>query len=215
MEWLLLGASFFGLVVVLVLDGLRRERAVERDWRLVLTPRAQQELDVARRRADAELELLDASVEGARAAYASGSTESAHLLLDQGCSLIEAYCPSMLRMLAAMSVLSRMVAAMGSVQPLRPADFRLRGVAQLALLGRFLHHLAATSQERFRLRVFILGRGFVLLTRAALRSFHLARFAPRAPWDDLDDVRHDARALTNESMESLRGLLMALAAERR
>src|SRR5712691_9815238 len=126
----LLGVVFVPLL--LVLDGRRRERAVERDWEIVLTPKGQVELERARTRVSAQLELVDLTYAQARVAKDLGSDEEALRLLDVGCDLIERYCPTMLRAIAAMSVLSRMVAAMAPPRPLRPASFELRELAQLA-----------------------------------------------------------------------------------
>lgn len=213
--FLFLAGSFVVILALLALNGRRRERAALRDWDLVLTPKGGRELARARDRTDAELALIDFSYGSARRLYDEGSTAEALAMLDHGCRLIETYCPTMFRMLAAMSVLSRMVAAMGPIRPLPPTRFKLRQMMQLAYMNTFVHYFLVTTGERFRLRVYTLQRGFLLMSRVALRTLRLARLAPAAPWEDVDALREDTRALTDESMESFRALLMALSAERR
>lgn len=212
-------ALFAAAVIPLLLyvDGRRRERAIERDWEIVLTPKGQAELERARERVSAELELVDMTYAKARVAKEHGSDEEALRLLDVGCELIERYCPTMLRAIAAMSVLSRMVAAMAPPRPLRPAAFKLRELAQLAHLNAFLHHFLVTSLERFRLRLSIMARGFTTLVRIVFRSTRRAHDGPDALGAELprlEAARADVRTLSNESLEALRMLLEGLAAER-
>ena len=210
-------ALFACLLLVLVLDGRRREAQVLRDWDLVLTPKARVELERARNRVGAQLDLVDLTYSQARAARDLGSHEEALRLLDVGCDLIEGYCPTMLRAIAAMSVLSRMVAAMAPPRPLRPAAFQLRELAQLARLNAFLHHFLVTSIERFRLRLTILSRGFSTLVRIVLRSTrraHDGAEALHAELPRLEAARADVRTLSDESLDALRMLLEGLAAER-
>lgn len=215
MDWVFLAGSVLGLLVLLLFEGRRRERTVVRDWELVLTPKASRELDRVSERTGIDLALVDLSWEQATTARDRGSLDEALAMLDCGCSLIETYCPTMIRMLAAMSVLSRMVAAMGPVAPLKPERFQLRQLTQLAYMNNLVRQFLVTAGERFRLRVYTLQRGFVLLSRVAARTMKVAKLAPSAPWEDFNAAREDTHALTHESIESFRTLLMALGAERR
>ena len=90
-------------------------------------------------------------------------------------------------------------------------DFRLAQLVQLAYLNRFLHHLLVSTAERFRLRVYVLQRGFRTVGALALRW----RAAPTMPWSDLAAAHHDVGTPSEESLESLRVLLVSLDAERR
>ena len=210
-------ALFVCLLLVLFLDGRRREAQVLRDWDLVLTPKGRAELERARDRVGVQLELVDFTYSQARDARDKGSDDEALRLLDVGCRLIEDYCPTMLRAIAAMSVLSRMVAAMAPPRPLRPAAFQLRELAQLARLNAFLHHFLVTSIERFRLRLTILSRGFSTLVRIVLHSTRRAHDGAEALGQELprlEAARADVRTLSDESLDALRMLLEGLAAER-
>jgi hypothetical protein len=215
--WLIAAAAAVLIPLLLYVDGKRREKAVERDWQLVLTPKGRDELERARERLGAELQLVDLTYAQARAARDLGSDDEALRLLDVGCKLIEQYCPTMLRAIAAMSVLSRMVAAMRPPRPLRPSAFQLQELAQLARLNAFMHHFLISSIERFRLRLTIMARGFATIARVVLRSTRRAHAGPAALGDELprlEAARADVRTLSEESLDALRMLLEGLAAER-
>jgi hypothetical protein len=138
-------------------------------------------------------------------------------LLDEGCRLIEDYCPSMIRSLAALSVLSRMAAAVAPAPPLRVRTLHLRQLEGLALLNQFIHQFLVSTGERFRIRLYFLGRAFQTLLSVVLRATQRAKQTrPAEPeWQQLEAARRDVRTLSDEWLESFRVLLMSLAAERR
>jgi hypothetical protein len=213
--WILV-TSLALCILLLYLDGRRREQAVVRDWEMVLTPRGKNELEAWRCQLGAELDLVDLTYDQAREAQTHGREEEALRLLDCGCRLIEAYCPTMIRALAAWSVLSRMVAAMAPVKPLRPDRLRLPELAQLARVNQFVHQFLVTTGERFRLRLQVLARGFQTLSRVMVRSSAQLKQRPAEPeWDRVVASRQDMRTLSQESLEALRLLLISLDAERR
>jgi hypothetical protein len=111
-----------------------------------------------------------------------------------------------------------MVSAMAPVAPLRPKDFKLAQLVSLAYLNSVLHQFLVSTSERYRLRVYILGRSFALGTRFLLESTQrIANNEPESEreWDQVQAIRHDFQTLTDESLESLKVLLTSLAAERR
>jgi hypothetical protein len=205
------------LCVALFLDGRRREQAVLRDWELALSLRSKQTLALAREQISAELAVIDLMYEGAEQHREEGRTEEAIRLLDEGCKLIEGYCPTMLRSVAALSVLSRMAAAMAPPRPLRWRDFQLRQLEGLALLNQFIHQFLVTTGERFRIRLYFLARGFSTLFRIVTRARRHVKevHSPEPEWRQLSAAKHDVRSLSDEWLESFRLLLMSLAAERR
>jgi hypothetical protein len=209
--WWLIGALALACPLLLYLAGRRSEGATMRDWEMVLTPRGERIYMALERRVRNELELADITYHRAAQARELGSTEEALRLLDMGCKLIERFAPTMVRSLAAMGVLSRMVAAMAPMPPLRPRDFQVGQLANLAHLNRFLHHFLVSTAERFRLRLSILSRGFSLLGRLLFRATH----QPEPAWNDIVAIQHDVAALSNETLESFRSLLISLAAEQR
>ncbi len=213
--WLMCGGAVASGLVLLFLDGRRRERAIARDWQLVLTPRGQQELDRLQENVKAKLTLADYVYDRAFEARRRGDYGDAVELVDLGCEVIEYYTPTMVRALGAMAVLSRMAAAIAPVQPLRPRDFRLAQLVQLAHLNRFVHHLLVTTAERFRFRVYILQRGFRTLSALVFKSSQHARPGQAPDWPQLEAARSDVTTLSHESIETFRALLVSLAAERR
>ena len=215
--WWMIVVSAASCLAVLFLFGRRNERAVRRDWELLLTPKGEKLYKSIEDRVQSEMALADLTYEEAFTVRELGSVQEAQKLLDAGYRVIEQFSPDMLRLLAAMATFSRMVSAMVPVQPLRPRDFRVAQIASLAYLNQLLHRFLVSMSERFRLRVYILGRSFALATTFLLHSTQrIVRNEPEADreWQQIDAIRHDFQTLTEESLHSLRALLTSLAAER-
>lgn len=216
--WWMIGLTAVSTLVVLYLFGQRNERAIKRDWQLLLSPTGEKLYDSIEGRVQTELALADVAYDEAVAFREVGSVDDAMRLLDTGYQIIERFSPSMMRLLAAMATFSRMVSAMAPVEPLRPRDFQLSQLSSLAYLHSFLHHFLVSTSERFRLRVYVLGRSFGLATRYLLGATHrlLAKEpATEREWEQVQAIRQDFKTLTDESLSSLRILLTSLGAERR
>jgi len=104
------------------------------------------------------------------------------------------------------------------VRPLRPSQFRLAEIVSLAYLNRLLHQFLVSTAERYRLRVYVLGRCFGIATRYLLTSTR--RIAQRhseseREWEQIQATREDFQSLTDESLESLRVLIKSLDVEKR
>jgi hypothetical protein len=216
--WWLITFSTLGGLVVLVLLGRRNEKAVRRDWELLLTPRGEKLYHSISGRVQSQLELADMTYDEAFSVRQLGSVEEAKQLLDVGFNVIEKFSPTMLQLLSAMATFSRMVSAMTPVRPLRPQNFQLPQIVSLAYLNQVLHQFLVSTGERFRLRLYVLGRGFGLASRFLLSSTR--RITTGAPdsdreWDQIQAIREDFQTLTDESMESLRVLLTSLAQQDR
>jgi hypothetical protein len=217
-KWCVLGLSALSGLVVLFLFGRRNERAVKRDWDLLLTPKGQRVLKTIEDRMQTQISLAELTYDEAFTVRELGSVAEAKHLLDVGFRVIEQFSPSMLRLLASMATFSRMVSAMAPVAPLKPQGFRLAQLASLAYLHQVLHQFLVSTGERFRLRVYVLGRGFGLATRYLMQSTQrIAQGQPESEreWEQIEALRHDFQALTDESLASLRALLTSLAAEKR
>ena len=216
--WWMIGASVLSCFVVLYLFGRRNERAVRRDWQLLLTPRGEKVYRTIEGRVHSEIALANLTYDEALSFKQLGSVDEARELLDVGYRVIERFNPSMLQLLTTMAVFSRMVSAMAPVTPLRPRDFRLAEIASLAYLNGIIHQFLVSTSERFRLRLYVLGQSFGLATRALLRSTRrIAHDEPEAEqeWEQVDAVRQDYETLTHDSLETLRVLMTSLAAEKR
>ena len=216
--WLMIGGSVASCLLVLFLIGRRNERLIRRDWEILLTPKGEKVYGAIEGRVRSQIGMAELSFEHALVYRELGTTEEALRLLDVGYRVIEKFAPDMLRLLAAMATFSRMVSAIAPVRALRPRDFRLSQVASLAYLNGMLHQFLVSAAERYRLKLYILGRSFGLATRFLLRSIqNLGHPAPDAQreWEQIEAIRSDFQTLTDESLESLRILLTAMAREDR
>lgn len=214
MMWSFLIISGMGVPVILFMLGRRNESKVRRDWERLLTPKGERLYHSIETRMQGELDLADIAYGEALAVRELGSMDEAIRLLDAGYKIIERFAPSMIRLLGTMATFSRMVSAIAPVRPLRPRDFRVAQLVSLAALNRIIHQFLVSTQERFRLKLYVLGRGFGLATRFLLQSTE--RIVQRTPqaekeWDQIDAIRKDFQTLTDESMDSLRVLLTSLA----
>jgi len=218
--WITLAGAIASCLVVLLLIGRRNERLIRRDWEMLLTPRGEKVYGAIEGKVRTELGMADLSFEHALVYRELGTTEEAIRLLDVGYRVIEKFSPNMLRLLAAMATFSRMVSAIAPVQPLRPKSFHLVQVSSLAYLHGVLHQFLVSASERYRLKMYILGRSFGLATRFLMKSIQtLGMTASEADakreWDQIEAIRSDFQTLTDESLDSLRILLTAMAREDR
>ena len=216
--WIFFAGALVGGLVLLFLLGRRDERRVRKDWELVLTPKGQRLYTSVESQLRTDLELMNTTYDEAVSLRELGSVEDAKDLLDAGFRVIEHFAPNLLKLLAAMATFSRMVSAMSPVAPLRPSDFQVGGLKGLAYLNRVLHHFLVTTTERFRLRIYILGRCVGLAVRYMVRS--TGRITDNMPdpdreWEQIAAIREDLGTLANESLESLKVLLVSMATEKK
>jgi hypothetical protein len=205
-------------LLLIYLLGRRNEGSVRRDWDMLLTPQGEKLYRMIEGRVHNEMALADMTYDEAFSVRELGSVNDAKQLLDLGYKVIEKFSPNMMRLLAAMASFSRMVSAMAPVTPLRPRDFKLAQIVSLAYLNGLLHQFLVSTAERYRLRLYILGRSFALGSRYLLDSTQrIIQGEPEADreWDQIQAIREDFQTLTDESLESLKALLTSLAAERR
>lgn len=211
--YLIAGVSVALLAALLWLERRRRTRQAWGDWDVALSPRGQRSIEDMRHRMNDELALVDIALVSAAEAQTLGSTEEAMRLLEVGGRLVETHAPNMRRALAGMAVLSRMVAAMAPVTPLRPRDFELRQLVRLAQINRLFHHILVTAGERFRFRVYVLRAGFSVAARFWMHQTGRIRRQEDevdAAWLGLEAVRRDVHTLTDESLETFRMLVLSL-----
>lgn len=216
--WVMIGLSLVSTLAVLFLMARRNERAVREDWETLLTPKGESLYRSMEGRVRTELGMAELTFEHAQAYRELGTVDEALRLLDIGYKVIERFSPSMLRLLAAMATFSRMVSAIAPVQPMRPQDFKLVQIASLAYLNAMVHQFLVSASERFRLKVYILGRSFALASRYLLKSIRtigspVTEAEKQREWEQIEAIRADFQSLTDESLDSLRFLLTAMAHE--
>ena len=87
----------------------------------------------------------------------------------------------------------------------------------MAVFAALAHQLLFTASERFRLRTWVLERGFGLVTRFLLQSTKRIREQQASAdpdWERIAAARADLRALSTASLQTFQALLMSLSAER-
>jgi hypothetical protein len=207
-----------GGAAVLVLAGLRSQATVLRDWQTVLKPWGEGVYEELERHVEGELRMADYAYSKAVDARAAGFSREAIRLLGIGSSSVQRMSPDMVTLLRGMSVVSRMAAAITVVEPLRARHFRLPRLTSLVALAGFAHHLLVSTAERYRLRAFVLRRGFGMTTRFLLeRTERICSRcqATETDWDRIEAARADLRTLSRESLQTFQVLLRSLAAEPR
>ena len=215
--WLIAGI-LLSTLIVLVGRGLQDQARVLRRWQMVLAPWGAEAYQELQRRLEEESKLADLAYSRAFTARAAGSSDNALRLLEVGVRLVATTSPDMVVLLQEMAALSRMAAAISPVKPLRASDFRLRELSSLALVAGIVHRFLASTAERFRLRTYVLRRGFGLVSRFLLSSTRRIRSKQEAvdgEWDRIALAREDLKTLSTESLYTFHTLLLSLAAEER
>ena len=210
----LTGFALLSSLLVLYVHGRMNEHAAWRQWTTLLEGRSEAIYKKARERIDDRLTLVDCAYDQAFEARKAGSIDEAIEFLGVGYDMVEAVAPDLQRLVAGMAVLSRMASAVAPVPPLRSADFRTANVANLAQVASILHVFLVSAKERFRLRLFVLSRGFTLVTRwlfLSTQRIRARRPIEPGPWQEVHALQHDFRKLSDESLESLRVLLVSVA----
>jgi len=207
-----------GGLALLAIRGLVDQAQVMRDWEMVLSPLSIEVYQQLERRVEGESKMMDYAYKRALRARAAGSMEEAHRLLDVGLRVVERTSPDMITLLRGMAVVSRMASAVAPVKPLEPQAFRLRELSGLALLAGISHRFVVSTAERFRLRAFVLRRGFGLIRRFLLSSTERIRDQRKGAemeWERVAAAREDLKRLSTESLQTFHALLLSLAAEQR
>jgi hypothetical protein len=213
----LLGLSAGGGLLFLALWARINERRW-RDWEMLLNTNDHALYAKMRSQLDGDLAMADYAYDKAEEHRTVGSVDEAIRLVELGYAMIERAAPDLRRLLAGMTVFSRMVSAMVPVAPLRPRDFQVAQLASLAALNQILHRFLVTASERFRLRVYVLGQGLGMVLRflaGSTRRIRDTRSASDRDWNDVAALRNDFRTITDESLESFRVCLASLAVQGR
>jgi hypothetical protein len=214
----LFAGAVLGALIVLLIQGRRDERAAVRAWVPLLTPRREIYLKRTESQLHDGLTLADVAYDRAHSLQELGSAKEARELLSLGYQMVDRFAPDLLRLLSMMTVYSRMVSAVVPVRPVSPARFQTTGVSIMVRFAAVAHHFLASTMERFRFRLFVIGQSARLLLRglgrATIRILGAKGLAPDlAPdeaWEQIRAIRSDFHALTDESIESLHDLLMSL-----
>jgi hypothetical protein len=214
--WVIVIAAL-GVLVVLLVRALNDDAEILRDWDKVLSPWGRDAYRELQERVEGEARMADYAYERAFTARNAGSIEEAVRLLEVGLDVIERTSPEMITLLKEMAVASRMAAAISPVEPLRPQSFRLPRLSTMAVFAALAHQLLFSASERFRLRAYVLERGFGLTTRFLLKTtkrIREHRTGADPDWERIAAARADLRTLSLESLQTFQAPLMSLSVER-
>jgi hypothetical protein len=189
---------------------------VQGDWSALLSGRASRKA----RELEEDLGLTSLMAEDTFAAAQAARQEQgaeAIRLLALACNVIQEAIPDRVARLKAMSRFARMVSAIVPLGPLLPREVRLRSVSRLAAVGRIVHHLLASTQERFRWFCLVLGWCYRATAADLGVSSSTAERAPTsaAAWTRFENGLSDFRTLDAKHVEALRALLASLATVQR
>jgi hypothetical protein len=206
--------TLLGGLAFLVMMGHVDEARTLREWEMALTPEGKAVFSRVADQVRHERGMAEQSYERADQARALGSLEEAVRFLRAGAAVVESCSGTLPELLRNLSVLSWQAAAILPIAPLHPFDFRLAQMRTLAGVHTVMHHLLATTRERFRLRLAVLRYGLRAAVGLLLRNTHalVSRPQARPAWERVTAIRSDMGTLTDESLESLRVLLGSLAA---
>ncbi len=219
MDFWVVALSLAVCLVLLALDGRRREGAIWRDWEIVLTPKGARTCRQLERSIRDDAELIDVALAHA-GECGRRNLGDAPRVLATGSALLGRFAAVMRHLLVSMERYSRMVWAVAGVPALPMRRFRTEALACRAALFNLARPFLVTGGERFRLRSLTLRSGFGLLHEIVARVEHRLRrrgvsAAAASEWETVEAARADVATLTEESLVSLRVLMTALAARTR
>lgn len=188
-------------------------RDVQGDWTALLSGRASRKARELEEGLALTKFMAEDTLQAAKAARDQEDLAEAVRLLDLACGVIREAIPDRLSRLSAMSRFARMVTAVVPLPPLLPEGLRLRNLVRLALLGQAVHHLLASTQERFRWLCLVLGWCYRAVGREAGASVAAAQTTPAhaAAWKQFEDSLADFGTVDAKHVEAFRGLLASLA----
>jgi hypothetical protein len=215
---LVLACAMLGSLVLLLAIRWRHETTAQGSSVPLLSPRRDGYLKRVEAQLHDDLTLADFAYDRAYSMHELGSHEEARELLHLGLQMIERFTPDLMRLLAMMTVYSRMLSAVAPVRPLVPARLRTARAAALVRYAWILYTFLGSVTERYRFHLYIISQGTRLLLRHLNQTTEsLCAANGRTPdqvqnhaWDLLRAIRADFHALTDESIESLRTLLVSL-----
>jgi hypothetical protein len=194
----------------------RNESKVQSEWIELLSPSSNRVFQQARQNVEANTTLARVAMNEAMEIRELGDMDEAVRFLNIGADVIQRFTPNLLLLLSLMMKFSRMVSAIAPVSPIVPADFHLTELTSLAHLNKILHRMLTSAKQRFRLKLYIVGKGISITTHYLLKSIQnivTRRSSDEREWEQILRIEEDFRTLSNESVQSFRTLLEALSSD--
>ena len=205
----------FGWIAFVIL-ARRDEEKVKSEWAMLLSPSSERVFRQARRDIEANTMQVEVAVKEAMDVRQLGDLDEAIRFLNLGGDIIQRFTPNLLALLSVMMRFSRMIGAIAPVDPILPNGFHLAELTSLAHLNGMLHRLLTSAKQRFRLKVYILGKGISITSHYLVRriaSIVTRRSSVDQEWEEILGVEQDFQKLSNESVQSFQNLLQALSTD--
>ena len=205
----------FGWIAFVIL-ARRDEEKVQSEWAMLLSPSSEQVFRQARRDIEANTMQVEVAVKEAMDVRQLGDLDEAIRFLNLGGDIIQRFTPNLLALLSVMMRFSRMIGAIAPVNPILPNGFHLAELTSLAHLNGMLHRLLSSAKQRFRLKIYILGKGISITSHYLARrigSIVTRRSSVDQEWEEILGVEQDFQKLSNESVQSFQNLLQALSTD--
>ena len=202
--------------ITLLLLARRNEWKLRSEWRVLLSPKGQRLFDIARQEIETHSLMLDVTLNEALSVKQLGDMDEAIRFLNVGSDIIQKFTPNLLSLLAVMAKFSRMVSAISPIEPLIPKNFHLAELISLAHLHRIMNQVIVSAKQRFRLRIYMLGKGLSIASHyliSKIKDVVLRKSQEEKEWRQIVEIEQDFNTLSNESLRSFRALLEVLSGE--
>ena len=199
--------------IAFVILARRDEEKVQSEWVALLNPSSERILQQARTDIEANTTRVGVAMKEAMEVRELGDLDEAIRFLDLGGDIIQRFTPNLLSLLSVMMRFSRMIGAIAPVNPILPGGFHLAELTSLAHLNGMLHRLITSAKQRFRLKLFILGKGISITSDYLVKrigSIVSRRSSEDQEWEQILGAEQDFQRLSNESVQSFQNLLQAL-----
>jgi hypothetical protein len=191
----------------------RDEEKVQSEWVALLSPASEGIFQKARADIEANTTRVEVAVNEAIEIRELGDLDEAIRFLNLGGDIIQRFTPNLLSLLSVMMRFSRMIGAIAPVNPILPKGFHLAELTSLAHLNGMLHRVLTSAKQRFRLKLYVLGKGISITSHCLVKrigNIVTRRSSEDSDWEQILGVEQDFQRLSNESVESFQNLLQAL-----
>ena len=195
--------------IVFVILLWRDEEKVQSEWVALLSPSSERILQQARTDIEANSTRVGVSMKEAMEIRELGDSDEAIRFLDLGGDIISASLGNLLSLLSVMMRFSRMI---GAITPVILSRV-LAELTSLAHLNGMLHRLLTSAKQRFRLKLYILGKGISITSHYLVKrigNIVSRRSSEDQEWEQILGVEQDFQRLSNESVQSFQNLLEGL-----
>ena len=193
--------------LILFLLGKRDEHKTRKKWKKFQEFSESAGFKDMKKLVDSNLEAIDFAYGEANEFKQLGSIEEAKKLLDVGCKIITQFTPSLLKMISSMMVFSRMLVAITPFKPLKPGNFKVTQLASLAFLNTLVHQFLVSMKDRFKLKLYIIGKGLAMAGSYLIKSTKniiTSSKEEEKDWEKIDDLLDDYKELSRETLACLK-----------